>query len=376
MALILLIRTSRIHPVYRTAFYKIHATESVAMNILVVDDYITNVSILRVTLSKIGHTVFTARDGVEATATLKSERIDAVLTDWMMPNLDGIGLIRWIRATVHPTPILIITSALGSPEAQAQALDAGADAYLVKPIAPVQIDSILKEIEQRHAAHLQQKSVLTAAHSLQSGPEFFGIGLVAGTGGAASVKTIFSTIGSLKNAAWFIVMHGPGWAAEALAEQMRTYASAEVVIPKDGERVGPNKVYIAPGDKHMLVASKPPVIQLTSTPPENFLRPSADPLFISIARVFNRRSICVMLGGTGSDGSIGCGHIKVVQGAVLVQEPANAVSSQMPQHVIALGLATQVLPLAGIAAGITGHMRKHSGTMADTPMAELSGSAK
>ncbi len=346
------------------------------MNILVVDDYITNVSILRVTLTKIGHTVFTARDGIEATTTLKSERIDAVLTDWMMPNLDGLGLIRWIRNTVHPAPMLIITSALGSPEAQAQALDAGADVYLVKPISPVQIDSILKDIEQRRAAHIQQKSAPSVVHAVQSGPEFFGIGLVAGTGGAASVKTIFSTIGSLKHAAWFIVLHGPGWAAEALAEQMRTYTSAAVVIPKDAERVEPNTVYIAPGDKHMLVASKTPVIQLTSTPPENFLRPSADPLFISIAGVFNKRSVCVMLGGTGSDGSIGCGHIKVAQGAVLVQEPTNAVSSQMPQHVITLGLATQVLPLASLAAGVTGYMRKHGGVMADTQMPEFSGSAK
>lgn len=346
------------------------------MNVLVVDDYITNISILRIALTKLGHTVFTARDGVEATTLLKSESIGAVLTDWMMPNLDGIGLIRWIRATLRPIPILIVTTALGSNEAQMQALGAGADAYLVKPISPVQIQALLKELEQKHSVLVQQQPSHTLTHSVQSGPDFYGIGLVAGTGGAAGVKTIFSHFESLPVAAWFIVVHGPGWAAEALAEQMHSYTSSRVMIPKDGERVEPNSVYIAPGDKHMLVSGKNPIIHLTSTPPENFLRPSADPLFISIANVFGRRAVGLMLGGTGSDGSIGCGHIKVAQGAVIVQEPANTVSSQMPQHLVSLGLATQVLPLEKIGGAVTGHVRKFIDTTGDHAMPATIGNAR
>jgi two-component system chemotaxis response regulator CheB len=346
------------------------------MNILVVDDYITNISILRVTLTKIGHTVFTARDGVEATTILKGEQIDAVFTDWMMPNLDGIGLIRWIRATLHPTPILIVTTALGSSEAQSQALDAGADAYLVKPVSPGQVEATMKEVEQRRSTLSQQKIMHGTPSAAQSGPDFYGIGLVAGTGGAGGVRTIFSHFETMPHASWFIVLHGPGWAAEALAEQMRAYTRMHVVIPKDGERIEPNTVYIAPGDRHMIVAGKNPVIQLTSTPPENFLRPSADPLFISIAKVFGKRSVGVMLGGTGSDGYIGCGHVKVSQGTVIVQEPANAVSSQMPQHVISLGLATQVLPLDKIAAGVLGQVRKFGDVMTEHAMSEPTGSAR
>jgi two-component system, chemotaxis family, protein-glutamate methylesterase/glutaminase len=361
---------------YLFYFKTLHVSESVSMNILVVDDYITNISILRVTLTKIGHTVFTARDGVEATTILKSESIDAVFTDWMMPNLDGIGLIRWIRATLHPTPILIVTTALGSSEAQAQALEAGADAYIVKPVSPGQIESTMKEIEQKRSALTQQKFTHSMAHAAASGPDFFGIGLVAGTGGASGVRAIFSQFESTPHAAWFIVLHGPGWAAEALAEQMQSYSHMRVTIPRDGDRIEPNVVYIAPGDKHMVVAGKNPGIQLTSTPPENFLRPSADPLFISIAKVFGRRSIGVMLGGTGSDGYIGCGHIKVSQGIVIVQEPANAVSSQMPQHVISLGLATQVLPLEKIAAGVIGQVRKHSDHASEHVMPETTGSGR
>ncbi len=346
------------------------------MNILVVDDYITNISILRVSLTKIGHTVFTARDGVEATTILKSESIDAVLTDWMMPNLDGIGLIRWIHATMRPVPILIVTTALGSNEAQMQALDAGVDGYLVKPISPIQIEGLLREIEQKKSVVVQQRLMHAVPHTLLSGPDFYGIGLVAGTGGAGGVKTIFSYFESLPAAAWFIVVHGPGWAAEALAEQMRAYTSSRVKIPNEGERVEPNTVYIAPGDKHMLVSGKNPIIHLTSTPPENYLRPSADPLFISIANVFGRRAVGIMLGGTGSDGSIGCGHIKVAEGAVIVQEPANTVSSQMPQHAISLGLATHVLSLEKIGAAVSAHVRRFTDTKAEHSMSAATESAR
>jgi two-component system, chemotaxis family, protein-glutamate methylesterase/glutaminase len=346
------------------------------MNILVVDDDITNISIIRVTLSKIGHTVFTARDGLEAMAILQSESIGALLTDWMMPNLDGMGLLRWVRVSLQPIPILIMTTALGSHEAQTQAREAGADAYLIKPIIPAHIVEVLEELHQKKISQADLTSIQATTSVPSSVPDFFGIGLVAGTGGAVGVRTILSNIGPLKNAAWFIVLHGPGWAAEALAEQMRTYTASNVVIPRGGESVEPTTIYIAPGDKHMVVVSKNPVIQLTSAPPENFLRPSADPLFIGIAQVFGRRAVGVVLGGSGSDGSIGCGHIKVAQGAVIVEEPTNAVSSQMPQHVISLGLASLIVPLERIAASVAAELHKDGRTLPGRSMPETIGAAR
>jgi two-component system, chemotaxis family, protein-glutamate methylesterase/glutaminase len=331
------------------------------MTILVVDDNVINISLIRISLAKLGYTVFTARDGVEATSILKSESIDVVMTDWMMPNLDGIGLIRWVRATMDPLPALIVITALGSQEAQDQAIQAGADAYLVKPLNPLRLDELFKEIARKKKMPLLPESyshVPSAVLDEHAGPKFFGIGIVAGTGGANGIRTIFTHLEPLNETAWFIVLHGPGWAAEALAEQMRSYTRHTVVIPKDGDPVQPNTVYIAPGDHHMLVAPKHAVIQLTTSPPENFLRPSADPLFVSLARVFGKRAVAIMLGGTGADGSIGCGHIKVGHGQVLVQAPADTVSSQMPQHAISLGLVSHVLPLDKIAAGVMDCVRK------------------
>ncbi len=129
-----------------------------------------------------------------------------------------------------------------------------------------------------------------------------------------------------------------------------------VVIPAEGERVERGTVYVAPGDKHMVVDPDGPVIRLLSSVPENFLRPSADPLFRSLAAAYGTHSVGVVFGGTGCDGSVGCGHVKVGKGTVIVQEPSTSVSPQMPQNVVALGLAQHVFPLEKIAEELSRHI--------------------
>lgn len=330
------------------------------MKILVVDDFVTNVSILRVTLSKSGHTVFTARDGKDAIAVLQEEPMDVVLTDWMMPNLDGLSLIRWIRSSLHPVPFIVVITALRSAEAASQAREAGADAFLVKPVTPEQINILITQARtlQSQPGEPAPMTMGKTAPAYSRTPNYCGIAFGAGTGGSMAVRKIFSAMGAVRDAAFFIVLHGPGWAAEALAEQMRAQFSLPVAIPKDGESVQPGTIYIAPGDEHMTISARDMTIRRTNEPPENFHRPSIDPLFRSIAEVFGRRGVGVVLTGTGIDGYIGAGHLQVAHGMVIVQEPTAAAASQMSQNVIALGLANRVLPLEKIGGEILEHMRK------------------
>jgi CheY-like chemotaxis protein len=118
------------------------------MTVLVVDDNIVNISKYGTTLTGIGHTVFTARNSSEAKTILERERIDAVLTDWGVPNNHGAGLLQWIHATIHPVPIIIVTTVLSSNDAQRQAFDAGADAYIIKQINTSSIKAVIREVEQ------------------------------------------------------------------------------------------------------------------------------------------------------------------------------------------------------------------------------------
>ena len=109
------------------------------MNILIVDDNATNRKLLRVTFEAEGHTALEAADGIEALDILGREDIDAVLSDILMPRMDGYRLCHEIRTNVdlRDVPIVIYTSTYTSQSDENLARSLGADRYLRKP-APFQ----------------------------------------------------------------------------------------------------------------------------------------------------------------------------------------------------------------------------------------------
>ena len=101
--------------------------------VLVVDDSITTRTLERHILERAGYLVELARDGVEALAALRAGSYDLVVTDLEMPNLDGIGLVRQMRATeaLVAIPTILVTS-VAAEETRRRALAAGVNAYIVK----------------------------------------------------------------------------------------------------------------------------------------------------------------------------------------------------------------------------------------------------
>src|ERR1035437_9982164 len=139
------------------------------MNILIVDDHLTNLKLLCAQLESEGHTVFEAHDGVEALALLERQRVDAVISDILMPRMDGYRLCYEIRAhaRLYDLPIIIFTSTYTSPSDKKLALDVGADKYLTKPASVETLVAALHEgIAKPHAAPrpkaLQEGEVLKA----------------------------------------------------------------------------------------------------------------------------------------------------------------------------------------------------------------------
>jgi CheY-like chemotaxis protein len=82
------------------------------MNLLIVDDIATNRKLLRVTLEAEGHTTLEAADGVEALQILARETVDAVISDILMPNMDGFRLCHEIRKSerLHALPFIVYSS--------------------------------------------------------------------------------------------------------------------------------------------------------------------------------------------------------------------------------------------------------------------------
>ncbi len=110
------------------------------MNILIVDDQPLNLKLLRAQLEADGHVVFDAANGIEALAMLDREAVDGVVSDILMPRMDGYRLCLEVRklARFNHLPLVLYTSTYNSPTDRELARNAGADAYISKP-APTEV---------------------------------------------------------------------------------------------------------------------------------------------------------------------------------------------------------------------------------------------
>ena len=105
------------------------------INFLVVDDFATMRKVLRNLLKQSGYeNVVEAEDGVSALQIIKTQKIDFIISDWHMPSMTGLDLLKSVRADkeVSDTPFLMITAET-VPDSIMSALKAGASSYIVKP---------------------------------------------------------------------------------------------------------------------------------------------------------------------------------------------------------------------------------------------------
>jgi two-component system chemotaxis response regulator CheB len=119
----------------------------------------------------------------------------------------------------------------------------------------------------------------------------------------------------------------------------------------DGMELEPGHVYLAPPDYHLLV-NRDATASLTSSELVNFVRPSADLLFESVAAAYGERAIAVVLTGTGKDGSIGVTAIKKRGGTVIAQDEESSEFSGMPLAAIRTGTVDFVLSLDEIPGAL------------------------
>lgn len=313
--------------------------------ILVVEDELTNSILLKRLLTKAGYSVVTAHNGADALKLCEKENFDGVLTDWMMPQMDGIELIRRIREKINPIPFIVMITALVSEGAKNYALESGADDYIAKPIDIEELLTRVKDGLQR-----KQQSIPASIDKIPERehnviPPFIGVAIATSTGGPPTLIEIFRNIPNTLNAAFFIVQHGPPWMLETFTQRLQRETSLKVQLGNHEVKAEPGNIYIAPGDRHMRIDTKTYNITLDEGPKENFVRPAADPLFRSVAEAFGRFSIGVILTGLGRDGTLGAGQISSVQGTIIVQDPETAVAPSMPRTIIESSIPHKVFHL-------------------------------
>ena len=176
------------------------------------------------------------------------------------------------------------------------------------------------------------------------------IAMAASAGGLKALSVILGALPAGFPAAIAIVMHLSPNHKSILAEILNSRSDLDVRQAQTGDRLCPACVFVAPPNRHLMVR-KGGRLELSSPEAKkiNFSRPSAEPLFFSVARVYQHSAIAVVLTGGDGDGSFGVQVISDQGGKVIAQDRPTSQDFSMPESSIKTGDVDFILPLDEIA---------------------------
>ena len=173
------------------------------------------------------------------------------------------------------------------------------------------------------------------------------VAIAASAGGVTALARLLSELPKL-GAIVVIVQHVDPRHRSLMPQVIGRRSPLPVEHVEDETQLAPDHVYLAPPDHHLLVNRKGRAT-LTDSELVNFVRPSADLLFESVAAAYGDRAIAVVLTGSGRDGAMGVTAIKQRHGTVIAQDEQSSEFFGMPSAAIATGVVDFILPLDAIA---------------------------
>jgi two-component system chemotaxis response regulator CheB len=339
-------------------------TEHLPVTVLVIDDSPSNRRALTEMLESSNEVevLDRANDGQEGLRKAASLRPDVITLDLEMPKLDGFSFLRLLMSTC-PTPVIVVSSYAHKSDVF-KALELGAFDFVAKPPKPGkhELEAMRQELlEKIRAVRLIRPAKHREARLRSAAAEDpLVVGVAASTGGPPAVQKLLEAAASEPSICMLVCQHMPPRFTRAFATRLDRVGPFKVTEAREGDTVGPGRVFIAPGGRHLEIAAAGSKLVLHTPAPANGDKhaPSGDRLFESMAQALGPRAVGIVLTGMGADGAEGARAMRRSGGEVWAESEDSAVIFGMPKEAIATGAVKRVLPLAEMGPSLVALARK------------------
>ena len=341
------------------------------IHVLVVDDSAVVRQVMQGVLeSDPAIKVSVAADPLIAFAKIAKERPDVVITDLVMPRMDGLTFLKKIMSE-QPLPVVVCSEvAHRRTEDAISALQLGAVEVIKKPKLGVRgfleehrmmLHDIVRSAAQARVSAISLPSPRNTADVVlplgplararqKNGAQEKIIAIGASTGGTEALREFLQSMPH-RCPAIVIVQHMPEIFTRAFADRLNRDCAIEVKEASDGDPLVPGRALIAPGNHHLLIERSGPGYEarVTDGPLVSRHRPSVDVLFRSAAKSVGPNAVGVIMTGMGNDGAQGLLEMRSRGAQTIAQDESSCIVFGMPREAILRGAAMVVVPLARIA---------------------------
>ncbi|NJP10912.1 MAG: chemotaxis-specific protein-glutamate methyltransferase CheB [Leptolyngbyaceae cyanobacterium RU_5_1] len=339
------------------------------IRVLLVEDSPVAVVILRRILdaSPQIEVVGVAYTGVEALDLIPTVQPDVICTDLHMPQMDGFEFTVQVMSR-YPRPILVISASVQEEDTHHvfRLLEAGAVDIFPKPLAgltgddqdfsrilidKIQVLSGIKVFKkkQRLPSPPRQRAIAYPSGFAADGyPKFKILVVGTSTGGPPALQVLFSQLPTDFPIPVICVQHICLGFLQGFIDWLSGSCQLPIQIAQLGASPLPGHIYFPPEDHHLELDHKGQFLCLKS-PSVDGHRPSVTVTFQSVAEVYGRKTIGILLTGMGRDGADGMQAIAQAGGFTIAQDEDTSIVFGMPKEAIKLGAVQQILPIQAIA---------------------------
>ena len=212
------------------------------------------------------------------------------------------------------------------------------------------------DIKQKEPPKKQQKKQTSAG-------QFPVIGIGASAGGLEAFGALFQKMPEDTGMAFILIQHiEPSHVGNMVSLIQKQTRMPVIEVKNGGIRVEPNHLYMIPQNRKISIVDSMIILQEEV---ESAARHSIDLFFRSLAEDLQDRAICIILSGTGTDGTVGAREVKAQTGLVIVQDPEEAGYSGMPRSAIDAGIADMVVPVEKMAEKLIEYVKGAYGRPAE-----------